>query len=259
MVKLKDYNLVLSESGVYRIYSEFSDEVYVGSSVDMRRRAYSHFHSLEKGRHHSEELQDAFSKGDLFFEVLECCGQELLYERELHWVSHYDSIDNGYNTYTPADIKTRTYTKENIFSELDVEFLCLLLINYLEDTVNEATIYKSLCNLLGKEDSNEFKHKTLPIDLLRNLKPCWRYYCSLYMSSTISKYFYFEHVSNFDDFIDGKTISSLIRNLSKLKKSTESLESNVFSILDSVRDNMESLKDIKDELEKMLDKIIGTT
>lgn len=35
MIRLEDYNLVPAETGIYKIFTSVSSEVYVGSSVDI--------------------------------------------------------------------------------------------------------------------------------------------------------------------------------------------------------------------------------
>ena len=66
-------------AGVYQIVNQINGHRYIGSSVDLRRRAQSHWRSLVRGDHGSEPLQRAASKyglQSLQFEVLEICASD---------------------------------------------------------------------------------------------------------------------------------------------------------------------------------------
>lgn len=49
-------------AGVYAIYNDRSDAVYVGSSYHVRKRLLRHFYSLKAGCHHNKHLQAAYNK-----------------------------------------------------------------------------------------------------------------------------------------------------------------------------------------------------
>lgn len=60
--------------GVYIITNTVDGKVYIGSSLDMRKRCEDHVSQLRRGVHHNRRLQNAWNKhsGDVFvFDVLE--------------------------------------------------------------------------------------------------------------------------------------------------------------------------------------------
>lgn len=235
MFKLRDYGLVSPVSGIYKISTDSSSQVYVGSSVDMKKRAYAHYHSLVKGHHHSRGLQSASLVGEVFFEVLEYCDRVSLYEREDYWVSHFNSIESGYNTYRPANnlrCKKQPNNTGHALAVIKVELLSYLLLSFIKDEAEEHQIYEILCDVVGKDNPEEFKHRLLPEDTLLNLKPCWRHYCSLYMSAEVANYFSCRAVTNFDDFIEGKTISALFRHIRLLKRYSEANDARIHAVID---------------------------
>lgn len=235
MFKLRDYGLVSPVSGIYKIFTDSSDKVYVGSSVDMKKRAYTHYHSIVKGRHHSRGLQSASLVGEVFFEVLEYCDRVSLYEREDYWVSHFNSIECGYNTYRPANnlrCKRPPDNTGHALAVIKVELLSYLLLSFIKDEVEEHQIYETLCDVVGRDNPEEFKHRLLPEDTILNLKPCWRYYCSLYMSAEVANYFSCQAVTSFDDFIEGKTISALVRHVRLLKRYSEANDVRIHAVID---------------------------
>ena len=71
-------------SGVYAI--AVSDGVYVGSGKSVRSRWGNHLYLLERGRHHSAKLQDAYDRGgELEYILIEECAVSDLTERESFW------------------------------------------------------------------------------------------------------------------------------------------------------------------------------
>jgi len=75
------------DSGIYVISSP-SGRVYIGSSKSLSKRKTQHFYKLRNGVHPCDALQKAFIKYDarLNFVVIENCAEELLIEREQHWI-----------------------------------------------------------------------------------------------------------------------------------------------------------------------------
>lgn len=83
-------------AGVYRIVNTRSGKAYVGSSVQLRSRFSAHRGELNRGTHHCQPLQRAWSKysADAFrFEVLVYCDRNdvLFFEQRF--------IDAGYGAY----------------------------------------------------------------------------------------------------------------------------------------------------------------
>lgn len=83
-------------SGVYFIKSP-SGKMYIGSSVNVNQRVGQHFINLRAGRHVSKRLMGAWAKygGEGFTHgVLEMCPEDVLIEREQHWL---DTLKPNYN------------------------------------------------------------------------------------------------------------------------------------------------------------------
>lgn len=90
-------------TGVYAIFNNTNEKIYVGSSRKIQKRfAKEHLPLLNKGKHYNCHLQNAWNKygEDTFdFRVIEECEEGQLVEREGHWIEHYKSWDRqfGYN------------------------------------------------------------------------------------------------------------------------------------------------------------------
>lgn len=86
--------------GIYIILNIFNNKVYVGQSVDMKKRKDAHMEALRSNRHFNDHLQKSFNKhGEncFMFEVIE--HTEFLDEREIYWIKELKSCDasSGYN------------------------------------------------------------------------------------------------------------------------------------------------------------------
>jgi group I intron endonuclease len=89
-----------SESGIYAIRNTINNKVYVGQSVNIKKRIQQHFSELIDGHHHCFHLQSAFNKyGANSFEnkILELCGKEIITIREQYWMDSFGSLQT-YNT-----------------------------------------------------------------------------------------------------------------------------------------------------------------
>lgn len=86
------------KSGIYSLINIENGKRYVGQSVDLEKRRYTHFWLLKENRHWNAHLQRSYNKGHQFdFEVIEYCPVEMLNDREIYWIAKYDSFHNGYN------------------------------------------------------------------------------------------------------------------------------------------------------------------
>ena len=89
--------------GIYKITSKTSGKVYVGQSINIKKRFYEHlyqaFHREELG--YTSILHQAMRKygaEDFYLEVLEECSAEELDNREKYWIEELNCMSpNGYN------------------------------------------------------------------------------------------------------------------------------------------------------------------
>lgn len=100
--------------GIYKITHRDSGKCYIGQSVDVFKRWKGHSNLAAKKK---SLVQRAFVKHgiDQFsFEVLEECSREMLNDREVHWISYFNSVSpNGYNL-TSGGSQCLTFSKETL-------------------------------------------------------------------------------------------------------------------------------------------------
>lgn len=84
--------------GVYCIENLMNGKRYVGQSIDIYRRWSSHKNESAISRNYF--LYQAFRKygtENFRFYILEECDEDSLNEREIYWINHFDTFNNGYN------------------------------------------------------------------------------------------------------------------------------------------------------------------
>src|ERR1035437_5909216 len=98
-------------SAVYAIENITESKLYIGSSINVHRRAHQHFRLLNLGKHNNKYLQRAYAKHgkDKFrifaLEVLSDCTTKDLLSAEQKWISTFDTTipARGYNIHpTPS-------------------------------------------------------------------------------------------------------------------------------------------------------------
>lgn len=135
--------------GIYLLKFNGTDQVYVGQSVDIKRRFTVHIRKLKQGTS-NYKLQKAYELfGTPYLEILLECTKEQLNTYELEALEVYDAVDNGFNIARLPDIHLEgcsnpasKYSEEDIISVF--EFLLDPYNSYkniaLATEVSEATV-----------------------------------------------------------------------------------------------------------------------
>lgn len=89
-------------AGIYIIKNLINNKIYVGQSIDIKRRFYTHKYKLNSCKHPNKYLQEEwikYGKENFVFEIVEKCNKELLKEKEKYWIKHYNANNKkiGYN------------------------------------------------------------------------------------------------------------------------------------------------------------------
>lgn len=88
-------------SGIYKITCTANNKIYIGSSINLRKRSYHHFYDLRRDSHSNPHLQRAWNKyGEqcFIFEAIELVLPISLTAREQYWLHQLNPFDpNGFN------------------------------------------------------------------------------------------------------------------------------------------------------------------
>ena len=101
------------KSGIYQIRNLVNGKIYVGSSINLRKRMKDHFRDLRNNRHANQHLQKAYNKYGLdkfVFEVLEYVEKDVLLKREQYYIDTLNVVNEGYNICPIAAHTFRVWT-----------------------------------------------------------------------------------------------------------------------------------------------------
>ena len=107
--------------GVYKISCLPSGKVYVGMSLNIRKRINQHFSSLKNNKHHNRHLQLAYKKygkSQFIVSVLELVDEKELSSREQYWLTKLSAFNReiGYNSSeTSCPGKCENFTKPKTY------------------------------------------------------------------------------------------------------------------------------------------------
>lgn len=101
---------------IYKIENIINKKLYIGQTihtVDVRKK--EHIEAAKYGC--TSVIYRAMRKygvNNFIFTEIECCDDSLLDEREIYWISYYDSYNNGYNS-TTGGKGVQKYNKDKIY------------------------------------------------------------------------------------------------------------------------------------------------
>lgn len=92
-------------SCIYKITNKVNGKVYIGQTINFRKRSKEHFSTLRKNIHRNSYLQHSYNKyGEAAFQIniIKVCSHEELDELEIHYIKKYNSLNKnvGYNMLT---------------------------------------------------------------------------------------------------------------------------------------------------------------
>lgn len=100
--------------GIYKITNLINGKKYVGQSIHIERRWKEHIYQNRNSAIH--QAIEKYGVENFNFEIIEECPQSQLDEREIFWIKHFNSYENGYNL-TPGG-RTPFYYDLNAVKEI---------------------------------------------------------------------------------------------------------------------------------------------
>lgn len=84
--------------GIYAIWFEELDKIYIGQSINIEKRIKEHEYLLKFNKHKNDLLQEVWNKSNKCeYVVLEICQSKDLDNLEIRWIKEFDSYKNGLN------------------------------------------------------------------------------------------------------------------------------------------------------------------
>ena len=140
-----------NKTGIYKITNVATGTAYVGQALNISMRIYQHLHSAISDRASDYEypLHRAMRKygtDSFIFDILEECPKEALNEREIHWISFYDTFKNGYNQTAGGSQSIRKIK----LSDADVEQIWDRLLNTQDSFTSIADDFGITIYMVGR-------------------------------------------------------------------------------------------------------------
>lgn len=85
------------KSGIYKITNTITNDFYIGSSIDIKKRFYNHKRCLKENKHRNKHLQNSWNKykeENFVFEVIVFCQKNYLIELEQFFIDKYQPVYN---------------------------------------------------------------------------------------------------------------------------------------------------------------------
>lgn len=127
------------KSGIYRIFSCATNEVYIGSSKNFKKRFTQHKSNCQHHRHCNKKLQaihDKYGWKNFIMEVIEECEEDKLQEREKF---HLSQIDNKINLKFKRKV-TYQDTKKDLLSVQEFAILVSMHPNTIRRSIKNGRI-----------------------------------------------------------------------------------------------------------------------
>ena len=109
----------MKQSGIYALWYEEQDLIYIGQSIDIPRRYKEHIGSLAKGMHSNYKVQDAFNNyGSPELVVLEQTTGDLN-SLEVQWTSEFNSLQS-LNIVEAGSVGHGTNSNHSIYTKIQI-------------------------------------------------------------------------------------------------------------------------------------------
>lgn len=129
--------------GIYKITNQITGEVYIGQSIRIKQRWREHCINSVNGTTQLYQAMRNYGLKNFSFDVIEECDKEKLNEREIYWISYYDSFNKGYNM-TPGGSEPSKANPQEIYDLWDQGLCVSEIYEKLKDKVGHTTIQNYL-------------------------------------------------------------------------------------------------------------------
>lgn len=139
--------------GIYKITNTINNKIYIGlsSNIEERWKTHKKRYKIETDKEYEKHLYRSFRKYGLdafTFEIIEECSVEELANREIYWISYYDSYANGYNETPGGEIICIGGEKHPNHKLTEQDVICIR--NYYKNKARRKDIYTLYKDRIGE-------------------------------------------------------------------------------------------------------------
>lgn len=130
--------------GIYLITNLINGKVYIGQSINLKRRWYEHKYGNYQNNNPIDRAFLKYGRENFKNEILEFCLPEELNEKEKYWIHYYDSNNpkKGYNV-TYGGNQSLKFNYEAIYNKWQEGYLCKELeeiFNCCDEVIHNALL-----------------------------------------------------------------------------------------------------------------------
>lgn len=128
--------------GIYALYWEKPDLVYIGQSVDIEDRFSSHKRLMESNKHYNFKVQETYNKYGLpTLNILEKSDVTILNELEILYINEFDAINTGLNLTIGGKSLQGEVHPQSVYKNAQIEQAFLLLVErkHSQKQISEIT------------------------------------------------------------------------------------------------------------------------
>ena len=140
-------------TGIYKITNTINNKVYIGLSKNIEDRWKTHKkrYKIENDKEYEKHLYRSFRKYGIeafTFEIIEECLEEELSNREIYWISYFDSYANGYNETPGGEVICVGGEKHPNHKLTEQDVRCIR--NYYNNKARRKDVYNLYKNQIGE-------------------------------------------------------------------------------------------------------------
>ena len=168
--------------GIYALYWQDIDKVYIGQSINMENRFTQHIYSLKTNKASNKMLECYNKYGTPSFQILCTCSILDLDRLENFWIDEFDSINLGLNTVSGGIGGMSFLSPQTKFSQEAIEksFFLLLDSSNTSRYISKITgVSIGVINSISALSSHAWLEEKYPKEysILKNLKNSRRKSC----------------------------------------------------------------------------------
>ena len=148
--------------GIYKITNLINNKSYIGQSIDIYTRWHQHKYADCKPSTIHKAIRK-YGLKNFSFEIIEQCKKEELNEREIFWITYYDTYNQGYNL-TIGGKGQSYYNYEIILNLWNEGNNCKNIAQLIPcdvNTVSKALHYFGITEEEIRHRSNNFKNRPI--------------------------------------------------------------------------------------------------
>jgi hypothetical protein len=152
--------------GIYAIYFEKLDKIYIGQSQSIEQRFIAHKSLFNKG-HYNYKMAEAYSKDSSpYYQILLQCSIAELNANEVFYINEFNSIKEGLNLLHGGDAGVPGYYSgkcKNTREELELAFNLLTDTNLLKsDIISMSNVSSSVIDSIITGTRHMWLHEYYP-------------------------------------------------------------------------------------------------